>query len=443
MTEGILPVVAVLGASGLIGETIATGLAREGFSVVPIARRFTRAQWAAFGSTSVECPLVDLEAPALAQIFTENRIDIVVNCVGVLQDTTRDRAEVVHHAFVERLVGTLEVNSKARLLIHLSIPGSSESDKTLFSTTKRAGERAIETATVPFVILRPGFVIARGAYGGSALIRSLAMLPIDLSPREARQSFATTDVADIVQTIAVVARRWRDGERNWAAVWDVMAQQTTTVADVMNAFRLHLGGPTKRWPLPSWILGLGATAGNLVALLGWQPPIRTTALKEMRRGISGNSRPWTAATGIEPAPLEATLNRLQATVQEKWFARLYLTKALFIATLAVFWVLSGMVALTVSFSAATAILTSHGLPAALAGAAAVVSSLADVAVGLAIAFRSTCRAGLVAGIVLSLLYLAGATMVTPALWIEPLGTLLKIIPGLVLMLVALAMLENR
>ena len=115
MTEGTLPVVAVLGASGLIGETIATGLAREGFSVVPIARRFTRAQWAAFGSTSVECPFVDLEAPALARIFTENRIDIVVNCVGVLQDTSRDRAEVVHHAFVERLVGTLEVNSEARL----------------------------------------------------------------------------------------------------------------------------------------------------------------------------------------------------------------------------------------------------------------------------------------------------------------------------------------
>ena len=441
MSEETLPVVAVLGASGLIGATIATSLARQGFPVVPIARQFTRAQKAGFGSTSIECPLVDLEALALARMFTENGIEIVVNCVGVLQDTNRDRADVAHRAFVERLVGTLE--SKARLLIHLSIPGSSEGDKTLFSTTKRAGERAIEAATVPFVILRPGFVIAPGAYGGSALIRSLAMLPIDLPPREVRRPFATTDVADIVQTIAVVARQWHEGKRNWTAVWDVMAREITTVADVINAFRRHLGGPTKRWPLPSWLLGLGATAGDLVALLGWQPPMRTTALKEMRRGVSGDSRPWTAATGIEPASLEATLNRLQATVQEKWFARLYLAKALIIATLAIFWILSGVVALTVSFGAATAILTSHGLPATLAGPVAVVSSLADVAVGLAIAFRSTCRAGLVAGIGLSLFYLAGATLVTPELWIEPLGTLLKVIPELVLMLVALAMLENR
>ena len=257
-----------------------------------------------------------------------------INCVGVLQDSRRGDTRSVHQDFVERLVKHL---SPDNLLIHLSIPGNSDEDLTPFSQTKRAAEAAITAASVRFVILRPGFVLAQSAYGGSALMRALALLPLTLSPAETAKPFATTDIDDIARSIAIVAHRWRAGDRLWHATWDVMQRHSSTVGQVITGLGEHLGGPKRRIAMPSWLLSLGARAGDLIAHLGWSPPIRTTALQEMRRGVAGNPDPWIAATGLEPATLPEILQRLASTIQERWFARLYLAKPLILATLAVFW----------------------------------------------------------------------------------------------------------
>ena len=438
-----LPRIAILGASGLIGEAVASSLLWQGFPVIPMARHFTAAQKAIFGASVVERPFVELEAEALRQIFTAKQIGVVVNCIGVLQDGPRGGADAVHRVFVERLATALRSRSERVLLIHISIPGGSESDRTAFSRTKREAERALAAASIPFAILRPGFVVAPAAYGGSALMRGLAMLPLALPAREAGQAFAATDVADIARTIAIIGRRWSEGEREWHAVWDVMERRRTTVGEVVEGFRRRLGGPAPRLSLPSWLMDVAAAAGDLVAHLGWSPPIRSTALMEMRRGVIGNPEPWSAATGIEPASLDSALERLPASVQEKWFAGLYLAKPLVLGTLASFWIISGLVALMPAFAAATAILTAHGFGPFLARAITVASSLLDISIGLAIAFRKTCRIGLLAGIGVSLFYMTGAAVLMPELWIEPLGALVKTGPAVVLMLVALAVLEDR
>jgi hypothetical protein len=132
-----------------------------------------------------------------------------------------------------------------------------------------------------------------------------------------------------------------------------------------------------------------------------------------------------------------------ATIQDKWFARLFLIKALTIASLAVFWIASGFIAWVLSYDAAVAILTSHRFPPSLAGPVTVGSSLMDMTIGILIAFRRTCAAGLIAGIAVSLGYMAGTAILTPDLWIEPLGALVKTGPAIVLMLIALLTLDNR
>jgi uncharacterized protein YbjT (DUF2867 family) len=436
-----LPTIAVLGASGLIGEAVATQLARDGFLVVPIARHFSAAQRNAFGKIAIERPFVALDTEVLAQIFAEKKIELVVNCVGVLQDGPRGGTQAVHRDFVARLVET--IRRGGGMLIHVSIPGNAEDDRTAFSRTKREAERLIASATIPSVILRPGFVVAPRAYGGSALLRALAALPLALGADDARRPFAVTDVNDIVRTIAIVARRWGNGERDWKTIWEVMSREPTTVGDVVDAFRQRFGGPAKRVILPSWLLTLGARVGDLVSRLGWVPPVRSTALEEIRRGVAGDPGPWITATGIEPAKLVAMARHLSTGVQERWFARLYLAKPLAIGSLALFWILSGLIALTVSFAAAAAILTSHGFPPAPAKAITAISSLVDIAVGIAIAVRKTCRHGLLAGIAVSLFYLLAAAALTPDMWIEPLGALVKTVPAVVLMLVALATLDDR
>ncbi len=438
-----LPTIAVLGASGLIGEAIASWLLREGFRVVAIARRFNRAQSYAFGAAKVECPIVSLDVDALARIFNAHRIDIVCNCIGILQDGHGGSTDEVHRAFVDRLVKVLGSRGDPQLLIHLSVPGSIEDDRTRFSRTKRVAERVIADGRVPFVILRPGFVVASSAYGGGAALRALAMLPFGLPVCEAAQVFRTVDVLDIARTVAFVAYRWCDGKRDWCAVWDVMTRQPTTVGDVIDAFKWHLGGPKNRLSVPAWLMELTASASDLVAYCGWCPPLRSTALLEMRRGVRGDPELWIQATGIEPASLSSTLERAPASVQDKWFTRLYFLKALILASLVMFWSLSGLIALTVAFDAAVAILTSHGFSLEYARAITATSSLFDIAIGIAIAFKRTCRTGLLVGIGLSLFYMAAAMVIIPEMWAEPLGALLKTGPAIVLMMVALVTLADR
>ena len=433
----------VFGASGLLGHYLARDLGARGHVVVTAARRFTHAQRSALPGPIVELPLVEAGSERLAEILAAHAITLVVNCIGVLQDGRGGRTRSAHGDFVAHLVAALGMVERPIPLIHVSIPGDRAADRTDFSRTKRQGDDLIVASGLPHAILRPGFVVAPAAFGGSALIRALAAAPFELPKAERNRPFHAVAIADVAETVAGLADRWSSG--TWSDVdWDVMHPEPTNVGEVVAAHRRWLGSsPSRRITLPAWLLNLGAWTADLAGNLGWRPPIRSTALAELRRGVRGDPGPWLTATGLGPQPLADMLREIPATVQERWFARLYLLKGLIVAALVVFWLASGLIALTIAYPAALGILTSHGFPVPVAHAVTVVSSLLDIAVGLAIAHRRTCRMGLRMGIAVSLFYMAGAALITPDLWVEPLGALVKTGPAIVLMLVGLAVLDER
>jgi uncharacterized protein YbjT (DUF2867 family) len=432
----------LLGASGLIGRFVTDDLRARGFHVVGLARKFSASQ--RINAFDLEMPLLAMDGAAQARLLRDHDIDIVVNCLGVLQDGPGSDTGAVHRDFVARLLQGIVDSFRAVRLIHISIPGTAGDDRTAFSTTKREAEALIAASGHAYAILRPGFVVAPSAYGGSALLRALAALPIDLPADESATPFQPVAVEDIAATIAFIADRDAGDASVKAVSWDLMQPQKISLGGVIDQFRFAFGTASMpRITLPSIMLDLGARCGDLVNRLGWMPPMRTTAIAELRRGVSGDPRPWMQATGIVPKTITETIGQHAATIQDKWFARLFLIKPLAIVSLALFWTLSGFIALVISFPATKAILDSHGFPPAIAAPFAAVTSLMDISIGALIAFRRTCAAGLVAGIFVSLGYMAGTAFLTPDLWIEPLGALVKTGPAIVLMLVALMTLDNR
>ena len=429
--------VAILGANGLIGNALATDLRRRGFTVRGMARRFTKAQRAALGEAAVQANVTSLSDGQLSELL--DGADIVVNAIGVLQGPDTDR---LHRAFAAKLAAAC-ARLPQKLLIHLSVPDGAGIEPTAFSQSKRRGEAAIAASGAPFVILRPGFVVATGAYGGSALVRALAAMPFDLPRRDGGVPFAATAISDICETVAYIALHRLQGEMDWRGIWDVMEEFPGTVADAVTRFRNRQGGPAAKMTLPGWLMTLGAVVGDLASVLGWRPPVRSTTLTEMRRGVTGNPAEWMAATGIQPLSLRAAIQALPATVQETWFARLYLLKALALLVLVIFWCASGTIALTVAFAPARQILLDHGIGFSLAQDVTLVSSFLDISVGVAIAFRRSSRAGLIAGIILSVGYMLCAAVVTPDLWAEPLGAMVKTGPAIILMLFCLAIWDDR
>lgn len=434
------PTVAVFGASGLIGELVAAALRDRGVATLAIARRFTKAQRSRFKGALCEIDFMALDRAHLADLLRRHGVDVAVNCVGVLQDGPKGSTQDVHVGWTAKLLAAI---GDEGLLIQLSVPGEAAADRTSFSRSKHTADAAIAATAKHFVILRPGFVLAPVAYGGSALLRALASLPFGLSRKISGAAFRVTHADDIAATVLDVVRKWRSGERGWRASFDVMSTDASTVGDVINGLGDRLGGPSRRVVLPAWLMRLGAIAGDAASMLGWTPPIRSTALAEMARGVTGDPRAWIQATGITPASLDDALRRLPGGVQERWFGRLYLAKALVLVTLSLFWIASGVIALAVAVPAASAILVKAGFSPALAHAATAVTAILDIAIGLGVAVRRSARASLWAGAALSLGYLAGSVVLVPELWADPVGAMVKTVPVVVLMLVALAILDDR
>jgi uncharacterized protein YbjT (DUF2867 family) len=432
----------LLGASGLIGRFVTDDLRDRGFEVVGIARRFSPSQKTT--ALDLEMPVMSMDTAALTALVNSHDIDIVVNCLGVLQDGPGSDTGAVHRDFVARLLQAIGDSGRAIRLIQLSIPGEADQDRTAFSTTKREAERLIAASGVAYAILRPGFVVAPSAYGGSAMLRALAALPVDLPAAESATPFQPVAIEDIAATIAWLAKRDIGDAATDAVIWDLMQPQPITLGRVIDQFRWSFG--TSDWPRlapPAFLIDLGAKLGDLAAWLGWMPPMRSNAIAELRRGVVGDPSGWIAATGIVPKTIAQTVGQRSASIQDKWFARLFLVKALVIASLGLFWVVSGFIALVISYRAAANVLSSHGFPPALVAPVTILTSLMDMSIGVLIAFRRTAAVGLIAGIVASLGYMVGAAILTPDLWIEPLGALVKTGPAIVLMLVALLTLDNR
>src|SRR4029078_3382070 len=118
-----------------------------------------------------------------------------------------------------------------------------------------------------------------------------------------------------------------------AVTWDLMLPQPVTLGRLIEQFRRLLGtADMPRLTMPRVMVDLGARLGDLVSQLGWMPPIRSTAIAELRRGVTGDPHPWMAATGIVPTTIVEAVGQRPATIQDKWFARLFLAKALVIAS---------------------------------------------------------------------------------------------------------------
>ena len=74
----------VLGASGLIGRFVTDDLCARGFAVVGIARRLSPSQKSS--ALDLEMPVLSMDIASLARLIADHGIDLVVNCLGVLQD---------------------------------------------------------------------------------------------------------------------------------------------------------------------------------------------------------------------------------------------------------------------------------------------------------------------------------------------------------------------
>lgn len=428
--------VLVTGATGLIGGAVVARLIEAGEEIVAIARNTRRARRGVPAADWRELDIAAMTEPE-HWLLHLGAVDAVVNCAGVLQDSPRDSTRGVHTDGIGALFAACE-RAGVRRIVQVSAIGVDRHTATAFSQTELAGDTALMQRDLDWVILRPSVVLGPAAYGGSALFRGLAALPV-LPVIPETGALQVVQLEDVVATVVFFLMPGAPAR----VALDLAGPERLSFADVVRHYRHWLGWREPRvLRLPGPIAALLFRLGDIAGWLGWRPPLRSTARFEIRHGAIGDPRPWTELTGMVPRSLSAALASRPASVQERWFAGLYLLKPVVFTVLSLFWIATGAISLGPGFVAGLEHMLQAGAGAA-SGSMVIAGAVADILIGMGIAWRRTTRAGLWAAIAVSLFYLVVASATVPHLWVDPLGPLLKVFPILALHFVALAILEER
>lgn len=428
--------VAVIGATGLIGSAVMATLASRGVETLGVARnvdagrrRSPTSQW--HGMDIGKCRAGDWSVLL-------RDVAAVVNCAGALQDGPDDDLTGTHETGLATLVAGCEA-AGVRRFIHFSAMGVDRATPSAFSRTKLAGEQALSDSDLTWVILRPSVVLGPAAYGASALIRGIAAWPVmPVMPDTAE--LRPVALEDVVATVEFFLRV--DGPRRVAV--ELSGPDSFSFADLVRLYRSWLGAPPARaFQVPHWAANFAYRAGDAAGRLGWRPPVRSTARREIARGAAADNDEWIRLTGSAPRSIPSLLSSRPASVQDRWFAGLYLLKPIVLASLCLFWIGSGLASLGPGYAAGQRMMADAGVSDALGRLVIMGGGILDLVIGLGLAIRRTARPALLAGIATSLAYAVAGTLLTPWLWLDPLAPLLKIAPMIALMLVSLAILRDR
>ena len=431
--------VLVTGAYGLIGSACLARLYAAGHEVVGAGRSIGAAQRRMPYAQWVVADFAQLHDGAAWQPLLQN-IDAVVNCVGVLQDSLRDHVERV------QLTGTKALfdgcaRAGVKRVAHVSAIGAEAEGPSPFSRTKAAAEAYLATLPLDWVILRPALVLGSGVYGGTAMLRGIAAFPgfIPIVGGDARIQVIGLD--DVAETVAHALASGAPGR----VVWDVAHPQVHALSGIVTAFRGWQGFP------PRPVLRLPDAVGKIVAAfadaagwLGWRSPARSTSLAQLTACVVGDPAPWMAATGIAPRSLEQILAARPASVQDRWFARLYLLKPIAIVAFAAAaasvggWevIRSCKWAAALWGHAPLSVLAIQVLPELVAGAV-------EFAIGIAMLVRRTARPAIITLLALTGLGIVSNAIAELTMMRYPITFFAFGIPGLLALLFTLSILDER
>ena len=190
--------VLLLGAGGFIGSAVLARFNADGVEVRAVARRREPSSLA-----NVEWRALDLATLLEPKDWLPHLqgVDVVVNCAGVLQGP---ESRAVHVDSARALYAACERAAVLRVVL-VSAIGVERGAVSEFSATKAAGELALMSSSLDWVVLRPSVVVGRAAYGGTALLRGLAALPVTLEFPDTGP-LQVVQLDDLVATIVALSR---------------------------------------------------------------------------------------------------------------------------------------------------------------------------------------------------------------------------------------------
>lgn len=404
----------IVGGSGFIGRHIAAALLTAGHSVETPARG-------------------ELDLIKMSETAIYNRLsgfDVVVNCAGLVRGTAM---EAVHAHGTEKLLKAAKT-AGLRRLVHISALGASASGETHFQRTKGAGEevlRAHPTGTLPEIcVLRPSIIVGRGG-ASTAMFAALAALPI--RPVIAAGAMQPIHICDMAELVA----RLVENSDPLPRFLDVTGAEPLDINAVVNIFgrwlRLSL---RPNMFIPGALLTGIAVFGGFFA----SGPLNRETLFMLRHGNTASPAAVTQILGRPPLPLAEALGRTPASTADRQSARLYFLQPLLRISLALMWIVTGLLSFGLyPLAKSYALMESIGLTGTPADIALFGAAALDTLLGLLLLLRW--RPILIG--FLQLMAMVAFTLLALGLpaeyWLHPFAPLVKNLPIAAATLVMMAL----
>lgn len=424
--------VLVLGAGGFIGRHIVTRLLAEGHDVTGIARGTTGLEAAMPGARFVQIDLAKAVEPACWHDLLSG-IDVVVNAAGILRGP---EMEAIHVA-MPRALNAAALKAGVRRIVLISAISARPEVQTAYARSKLRGEADLRRSGLNWTILRPSLVYGEGSYGGTSLLRGLASLPFAVPvPAGGDCEFSPIHVEDLAEAVVRVSSDPRFAEQTL----EPCGPETLSHREILGRYRAWLGfGRTRYLALPLPLMWGIAKLGNL-----WREgPVSSVSLAQLIAGNAGDGAAFARAVGTSPRSMTAALRDHPAQVQDRWHARLYFLAPAIRCVLAMLWLASAWLGLTHGAAQTHDVVQSLSLPSGFEGPLRIGASLTDAGLAVLVLFNRKGRWATLAQLAVIGGYTAVIGWALPGLWLDPLGSLLKNLPVLALVLVHGAIADSR
>jgi uncharacterized protein YbjT (DUF2867 family) len=293
-------VVTVFGGSGFLGRYVVRALARAGYRIRVGVRRPELANYLLPAGHVGQIQLVKaniLSPDAVA--FALKGASAVVNLVGVLQESGRQRFAGIHAEAAGQIAETAKQAGIERL-VHISALGASAASESVYARTKAEGEARVRQGFAQATILRPSIIFGVednffNRFAGLAQISPV--LPLIGGGRTRFQPAFVGDVAKAVDLcLTEPGTRGKTYELGGPAVF--------SFRELMEMILRETGRQRQLVPIPFPIAGL---MGRLLQILP-HPPLTADQVRLLKTdNVVAEGAPGFADLGIEPEPVESIL----------------------------------------------------------------------------------------------------------------------------------------
>ena len=290
----------IFGASGFIGRHLIRRLTKKDFQIIAATRSpYLHGYLKPLGNPGQ----IDLEK---VNLFDEERLrtlikssDVVINLVGILYETKKQKFEDIHAKFPD-LLSKLCSELNIKKLVHISALGINETVSSQYMQSKLKGEKNIINNFDRSVILRPSVIFGpedRFFNQFASLAEFFPVLPLIGG---GLTYFQPIYVEDIAKSIVVVSEK----EEINNSIYELGGPQTFTFKELMKILLKQIKKKRFLVPIP---YSFAKFQAKILQLLP-KPPLTTDQVEMLKYdNIVTNNYPTIKDLKINPKTIESVL----------------------------------------------------------------------------------------------------------------------------------------